>query len=113
MYTHTHTLNYITPSPTRIELQITKNSTVSVGRIANSTTEAEALSLEEACECEVYFNNLEADYWEILSVRYSSDTKTLVRTLKSISGINSRRLKIDLVAIKEVMQRFTCQRWNG
>lgn len=76
-------------------------------RVAKATIEAEALSLGESLEGGIYFNHL---WKEIvggadLDVIARTDSKTLVKAIKSNTGVSSKRLKIDLAAIKEAVER--------
>ena len=75
-------------------------------RIAKSTIEAEALSVGEAIEGLIYFNRL----WEEvvgkrkLKALVKTDSKTLMTAIKSSTGVSSKRLKIDIAAIRETIE---------
>ena len=75
-------------------------------RIAKSTIEAEALSVGEAIEGLIYFNRL----WEEvvggkkLEALVKTDSKTLMTAIKSSTGVSSKRLKIDIAAIRETIE---------
>ena len=75
-------------------------------RVAKSTIEAEALSVGEAIEGLVYFNKL----WEEivgegkLKAIVKTDSKTLMTAIKSSTGVSSKRLKIDMAAIRETVE---------
>ena len=75
-------------------------------RIAKSTIEAEALSVGEAIEGLIYFNRL----WEEvvgerkLEAVVKTDSKTLMTAIKSSTGVSSKRLKIDIAAIREAIE---------
>ena len=75
-------------------------------RVAKSTIEAEALSVVEAIEGGIYFNHLwdEIVGGKKLDVIVKTDSKTLMRAIKSTSGVSSKRLKIDISAIKETIE---------
>ncbi len=70
------------------------------------TLEAEALSVGEAMEGAIYFNCL----WEEilggrkLDVWIKTDSRTLMTAIKSSTEVTSKRLKIDIAAIKEVVE---------
>ena len=75
-------------------------------RVAKSTIEAEALSVGEAIERVVYLNSLWA---EIVGERklkafVKTDSKTLMTAIKSSTGVSSKRLKIDIAAIRETIE---------
>ena len=75
-------------------------------RVAKSTIEAEALSVGEAIEGVIYFNKL----WEEivgerkLDALVKTDSKTLMTAIKSSTGVSSKRLKIDIAAIRETIE---------
>ena len=75
-------------------------------RIAKSTIEAEALSVGEAIEGVIYLNKL----WEEvvgerkLEALVKTDSKTLMTAIRSSTGVSSKRLKIDIAAIRETME---------
>ena len=75
-------------------------------RVAKSTIEAEALSVGEAIEGLIYFNHL----WEEvvggrkLDALVKTDSKTLMTAIKSSTGVSSKRLKIDMAAIRETIE---------
>ena len=75
-------------------------------RIAKSTIEAEALSVGEAIEGLIYFNRL----WEEvvggkkLEALVKTDSKTLMIGIKSSTEVSSKRLKIDIAAIRETIE---------
>ena len=75
-------------------------------RVAKSTIEAEALSVGEVIEGVIYFNRL----WEEvvggrkLEAVVKTDSKTLMTAIKSSTGVSSKRLKIDMAAIKETLE---------
>lgn len=75
-----------------------------IKRVAKSTIEAEALSLGEAAEAAIYLNKI----WEEIvgrqiSVVVKTDSKTLESALKATTGVKSRRLRIDIAAVKEMI----------
>ena len=76
-------------------------------RVAKSTIEAEALSAGEAMEGAIYFNKL----WEEivggrrLDIMVKTDSKTLMKAVKSSTGVSSKRLKIDIAAMREAMEK--------
>lgn len=75
-------------------------------RVAKSTIEAEALSVGEAIEGVIYFNRL---WKEIVGERelealVMTDSKTLMTAIKSSTGVSSKRLKIDIAAIRETIE---------
>ena len=76
-------------------------------RVARSTTEAEALALTEASEMTIYLDSLmmEVVGKNRLEVLIKTDNETLEKALKSSTGVKSRRLRIDLAAIKEMVAR--------
>ena len=75
--------------------------------MAKSTIEAEALGLGEAAEAAIYLSRL----WGEITGNYDTkvviktDSKILERGIKSTSGVRSRRLRIDIAAIKEMVER--------
>ena len=75
-------------------------------RVAKSTIEAEALSVGEAIEGLIYFNRL----WEEvvgdrrLEALVKTDSRTLMTAIKSSTGVSSKRLKIDIAAIRETIE---------
>ena len=75
-------------------------------RVAKSTIEAEALSVGEAMEGAIYFNYLwkEIVGGRKLEVIIKTDSKTLMTAIKSSTGVSSKRLKIDIAAIKEAIE---------
>ena len=75
-------------------------------RIAKSTIEAEALSVGEAIEGLIYFNKLwdEIIGGKKLQAVVKTDSKTLMTAIKSSTGVSSKRLKIDIAAIKETIE---------
>ena len=75
-------------------------------RVAKSTIEAEALSVGEAIEGLVYLNSL---WEEIVGERklkafVKTDSRTLMTAIKSSTGVSSKRLKIDIAAIRETIE---------
>ena len=80
-------------------------------RVARSVTEAEAIALTEAAEMTIYLDKL---LQEITGLRGSrmlmkTDNKTLELALKSSTGPKSRRLRIDLAAIREMIAEGTIE----
>ena len=75
-------------------------------RVAKATIEAKALSVGEAIEGVIYFNRLwqEIVGLERRKVIVKTDSKTLMRAIKSNTGVSSKRLKIDIAAIKEAVE---------
>ena len=76
-------------------------------RVARSTTEAEALAMAEAAEMTVY---LDAILGEMVGggkrhIMIKTDSKTLEEGLKSSTGTKSRRLRIDIAAIRQMIER--------
>ena len=75
-------------------------------RVAKSTIEAEALSVGEAIEGLIYYKRL----WEEvvggrkLEALVRTDSKTLMTAIKSSTGVSSKRLKIDIAAIRESIE---------
>ena len=75
-------------------------------RVAKSTIEAEALSTGEVIEGIIYLNSL----WEEvvkgrkLEAFVKTDSKTLMKAIKSSTGVSSKRLKIDIAAIREAIE---------
>ena len=80
-------------------------------RVAKSTIDAEALGLGEAAEAAIYLNKLwkEITGSEEIPVIIKTDSKTLERAIQSTSGVKSRRLRIDIAAIKEMIERGEIQ----
>ena len=74
--------------------------------VAKSTIEAKAVSAGEAIEGLVYLNSL----WEEivggrkLKAVVKADSRTLMTEINSSTGVSSKRLKIDIVAIRETAQ---------
>ena len=75
-------------------------------RVAKSTIEAEALSVGEAIEGVIYFNSLwkEVVGGKKLEAVVRTDSKTLMTAIKSSTGVSSKRLKIDIAAIRETIE---------
>jgi hypothetical protein len=76
-------------------------------RIAKSTIEAETLSLGEAAETGIYLNRI---YQEVtgkknIPIIMKTDSKTLEKAVKSTSGVKSRILRIDMAALKEMLEK--------
>lgn len=75
-------------------------------RVAKSTIEAEALSTGEAIEGLIYLRFL----WEEvvggkkLEAIVKTDSRTLMTAIKSSTGVSSKRLKIDIAAIREAIE---------
>ena len=75
-------------------------------RVAKSTIEAETLSVGEAIEGLIYFNRL----WEEivgerkLEALVKTDSRTLMTAIKSSTGVSSKRLKIEIAAIRETIE---------
>ena len=75
-------------------------------RVAKSTIEAEALSVGEVIEGVIYFNRL----WEEimgegkLKAVVRTDSRTLTTAIKSSTGVSSKRLKIEIAAIRESVE---------
>ena len=75
-------------------------------RIVKSTTEAEVLGVGEAIEWLVYLNSL----WEEivgerkLKALVKTNNRTLMTAIKSSTGVSSKRLKIDITAIRETIE---------
>ncbi len=76
-------------------------------RVAKSTIEAEALGVGEGIEGGIYFNELwkEVVGGRKIDIRVRTDSKTLTKAIKSTTGVSSKRLKIDIAAIKETIER--------
>ena len=71
-----------------------------------SSIEAEALSVGEAIEGVVYLNS---SWEEIVGERklkafVKTDSRTLMTAIKSSAGVSSKRLKIDIAAIRETIE---------
>ena len=75
-------------------------------RVAKSTIEAEALSVGEAIEGLIYFNRLwdEVVGEKKLEAVVKTDSRTLMTAVKSSTGVSSKRLKIDMAAIRETIE---------
>ena len=77
-------------------------------RLAISTLEAEAISLNEGLEMVLYIK----ETWdEIISekgvrVIAKTDIKTLERAIKAAKGVSSRRLRVDIALIKEMLMKL-------
>ena len=84
--------------------------------MARSTTEAEALALNDAAEMGIYMNKL---MMEILGsrpkkIQIRTDNMSLQKALKSSVGVKSRRLRIDIAAIREMISLGIIQvEWVG
>ena len=74
-------------------------------RVVRSATEAEAIALNEAAEMTMYLNELwrEITGGEGLKITITTDSKTLESGLKSSTGVKSRRLRIELAGIREMI----------
>ena len=75
-------------------------------RVAKSTIEAEALGVGEVIEGLVYFNRLwkEVVGGRKLEALVKTDSRTLSTAIKSSTGVSSKRLKIDMLAIREAIE---------
>ena len=75
-------------------------------RVAKSTIEAEALSVGEAIGGVVYLNSLWEEIVEErkLKVFVKTDSRTLMTAIKSSTGKSSKRLKIDIAAVRETIE---------
>ena len=74
-------------------------------RLARSTILAEAIGLEKALEMAVFLREIWRELsGEEVAVVGKIDSKTLERAIVSTTGVSSRRLRIDLAAIKEALE---------
>ena len=76
-------------------------------RVVKSTIEAEALGMGDGMEMAVYINEL---WMELtgegkMNVVVKTDSKTLERAIKSSNGVVSRRLRIDIAALRQMIER--------
>ena len=85
-------------------------------RVVRSTIEAEAVGLGEALEVALYLKEI----WRELSgkevtVPGKTDSRTLERAIASAMGVSNRRLRKDIVAVKEMVERGEIERieWIG
>ena len=75
-------------------------------RVARSTIEAEAIGLNEGLEMALYVEEI----WRELSgggrikIKGKTDSRTLERAIKSSTNVSSKRLRIDLARIKEMVR---------
>ena len=76
-------------------------------RVAKSTIEAEALSLGEAAETAVYLKEIwkEITGNKEIPIIIRTDSRTLESALKSTSGVKSKRLRIEIAAMREMLER--------
>ena len=79
-------------------------------RVAKSTIEAEALSVGEAAEAAIYLKKI----WDEIvgtsgGITINTDSKTLEKAITSTSGVKSKRLRIDIAAIKEMIETSEIQ----
>lgn len=75
-------------------------------RVAKSTIEAEALGLGEAAEGAIFLGEIWREIMgEGIPIEIKTDSRTLEKALKTTSGVFSRRLRIDIAAIKEMMEK--------
>ena len=74
-------------------------------RVATSTIEAEAISLEGALKMAVFLSKVWREMLcEELEIVGRTDSETLERAITSNTAISNRRLKIDLAAIKKAIE---------
>lgn len=74
-------------------------------RVAKSTLEAEALGVGEAAEAAIYLKKIwqEITMEQELPILIKTDSRTLERAVKSTSLVLSRRLRIDIAALREMI----------
>ena len=73
-------------------------------RVARTTMEAETLALADGLEWGLFLSKLyEEITGEELEIVTKTDSKTLESALKSGNGVKSRRLRIDVAAIQEMI----------
>ena len=70
-------------------------------RVARSTIEVEAISFGEAIFLRKMWKEISGEVLEIVG---RTDSKTLERVIKSNTAVTNKRLRIDLVAIEEVIE---------
>ena len=80
-------------------------------RVARSVMDAEALGVNEAAEMAIYLKELltETIGGNKQDILVKTDNLTLEDGLKSSTGVKSRRLRIDIAAIKEMIARNEIQ----
>ena len=76
-------------------------------RVAKSTIEAEALSLGEAAEAGIYLNKIfkEVTGTKNVPIIIKTDSKTLESSMKTTTGVKSKRLRIEMAAMKEMLEK--------
>ena len=74
--------------------------------MARSTREAETISLNEDLEMSIYVSEMweELRGSEEIKVIGKTDSQTLERAIKAATGLRSRKLRIDIVKIKEMLE---------
>ena len=80
-------------------------------RVARTVVEAEALGFCEAAEMTIYLNKLMAEVigTNTAEILVRTDNMTLRNGLNSSTGLKSRRLRIDIAAIREMILRREIQ----
>ena len=76
-------------------------------RVARSTIEAETLSMIEGVEAAMYLQEVLKELWRRnkVPIKIRTDSKTLEKTLKTTYGVESRRLRIDLAVLREMLMK--------
>ena len=80
-------------------------------RVARTVVEAEALGFCEAAEMTIYLNKLMAEVigTNTAEILVRTDNMALRNGLNSSTGLKSRRLQIDIAAIREMILRREIQ----
>ena len=83
-----------------------------IDRVVKSTLAAEALALQEGINESVYLQQLFSEMGFELSYHAYSDSRSLVEALHSTKLVSDRRLRIDIGALKQSLQReVTAVHW--
>ena len=83
-------------------------------RIAKSTSEAEILGVGEAAEAGVWLKELWKEITgRVIDVEILTDSSNIQKILNSITGSLSKRMRIDVAAMREMIQRkeVECVKW--
>ena len=74
-------------------------------RVAKSTIEAESLAIGEAAEACIYLNELWYEaFGRRMKVSVKTDSKTLEKAAKSTTSVRSRKLRIKISALREMLE---------
>ena len=82
-----------------------------IKRVVRSTIAAEALSLQEGLEDAIYLRQILLDLLSVvIPIEAYVDNKSVVEAIHSTKLVDDKRLRLDMGAIKESLQRGEVQR---